>query len=95
MDYLNRIIKTDAGAGLNELPDKYVNCCVTSPPYYGLRDYGIVGQIGLEETPELYVQKLVELFSKVKRVLKDDGTLWLNLGDSYSGSCGGNKNTGK
>jgi DNA modification methylase len=58
--------------------------CVTSPPYYGLRDYGIDEQLGLEDTPELYVQKLVEVFREVKRVLKDDGTLWLNLGDSYS-----------
>lgn len=59
--------------------------CVTSPPYFGLRDYGIDGQIGLENTPEEYVNKLVEVFKEVKRTLKDDGTLWLNLGDSYAG----------
>lgn len=64
--------------------DKYVQTCVTSPPYFGLRDYGHGGQIGLEETPEEYVRKLVEVFREVKRVLKDDGTLWLNIGDSYA-----------
>ncbi len=80
------------------MPDKSVNCCVTSPPYFGLRDYGHEGQIGLEETPEQYVAKLVEVFMEVKRVLKDDGTLWLNLGDSYAGSgkgFGDNKSTNK
>lgn len=66
------------------LADKSVNCAVTSPPYYGLRDYGVAGQIGLEQTPEEYVQKLVNVFREVKRVLREDGTLWLNLGDSYS-----------
>ena len=63
-----------------------VQCVVTSPPYYGLRDYGIDGQIGLEETPEEYVAKLVAVFRGVRRVLRDDGTAWLNLGDSYNGS---------
>jgi DNA modification methylase len=76
---------------LKKLPDCSVQMCVTSPPYYGLRDYGIDGQIGLEETPETYVQKLVGVFGEVKRVLKDDGTLWLNLGDSYVASQAGNK----
>ena len=66
------------------LADKSVHCCVTSPPYYGLRDYGHGGQIGLESTPDAYVAKLVEVFREVRRVLRDDGTLWLNLGDSYS-----------
>jgi len=65
-----------------------VQTCVTSPPYYGLRDYGHEGQIGLEETPEAYVAKLVDVFREVRRLLKDDGTLWLNLGDSYNGSGG-------
>ena len=69
---------------LPTLEDKSVQCCVTSPPYYGLRDYGCDGQIGLESTPELYVEKLVAAFGEVRRVLADDGTLWLNLGDSYS-----------
>lgn len=66
------------------IEDKSVQTCVTSPPYFGLRDYGHEGQIGLEETPEEYVRRLVEVFREVKRVLKDDGTLWLNIGDSYA-----------
>ena len=72
-----------------------VQCCVTSPPYWGLRDYGVEGQLGLEATPELYVAKMVEVFREVKRVLKADGTLWLNLGDSYAGSGRGNNPNGK
>jgi len=60
-----------------------VQCCITSPPYWGLRDYGNPGQLGLEKTPDAYVAKLVEVFREVRRVLRDDGTLWLNLGDSY------------
>lgn len=71
---------------LRQLPDQSVQCCVTSPPYWGLRDYGVNGQLGLEKTPEEYVNKLVDGFREVRRVLRDDGTLWLNLGDSYSGS---------
>jgi DNA modification methylase len=74
---------------LKTLPDEFVNCCVTSPPYWGLRDYGIEGQLGLEKTPERYVLKMVQIFQQVKRVLRNDGTLWLNLGDSYSGSMKG------
>lgn len=73
---------------LREMPDESVHCCITSPPYYGLRDYGVDGQIGLEETPEEFVGKLVEVFAEVRRVLRADGTLWLNLGDSYAGSWG-------
>jgi DNA modification methylase len=69
---------------LATLPDNSVNCCVTSPPYFGLRDYGCDGQIGLEATPEAYVAKMVDVFREVRRVLRDDGTLWLNLGDSYA-----------
>ena len=61
-----------------------VNCCVTSPPYWGLRDYGVDGQLGLEKTPEEYVERMVGVFREVRRVLRDDGTLWLNLGDSYA-----------
>ena len=61
-----------------------VQCCVTSPPYWGLRDYGVDGQVGLEKNPEAYVEKLVAVFREVRRVLRDDGTLWLNLGDSYA-----------
>lgn len=70
------------------MPAESVQCCVTSPPYYGLRDYGQPGQIGLEESPAAYVSKMVEVFEEVRRVLKPDGTLWLNLGDSYAGSWG-------
>lgn len=81
----NKIINSDCIEGMKHLPDKSINCCVTSPPYFGLRDYGHDGQIGLEETPDLFVQKMVDVFREVKRVLKDDGTLWLNLGDSYWG----------
>ena len=74
---------------LATLPDQSVHCCVTSPPYFGLRDYGIAGQIGLEPTPDAYVTELVAVFADVRRVLRDDGTLWLNLGDSYNAYNGG------
>lgn len=87
----DRIIIGDAVQGLRTLPDKCVDMCVTSPPYYGLRDYGVEGQIGLEETPEDYIQRLVEVFREVKRVMKDDGTLWVNIGDTYNGNKKGNK----
>jgi DNA modification methylase len=69
---------------LRTLPDNSVHCVVTSPPYWGLRDYGVEGQLGLESTPEAYVARMVEVFREVRRVLRDDGTLWLNLGDSYN-----------
>jgi DNA modification methylase len=71
-----------------DLPDGSMNMCVTSPPYWGLRDYGHEGQLGLESTPEQYVANMVEVFREVKRVLRDDGTLWLNIGDSYAGGGG-------
>lgn len=74
----------DALECLRQLPDKCVQCCVTSPPYYNLRDYGVDGQIGLEDTPEKYIEKLVDVFGEVKRVLKNDGTCWVNIGDSYA-----------
>ena len=79
-----RIIPGDCLAGLATLPDASVHCCVTSPPYWGLRDYGVDGQLGLEPTPAEYVEKMVAVFREVRRVLRDDGTLWLNLGDSYA-----------
>ena len=88
-----RIIAGDCIEGLRTLPDASVHCCVTSPPYWGLRDYGHDGQIGLESTPEAYVARMVEVFREVRRVLREDGTLWLNLGDSY-GCKGGNNVTG-
>jgi len=71
------------------MPDKSVHCCVTSPPYFGLRDYGHAGQIGLEATPDAFVAEMVAVFRDVRRVLRDDGTLWLNLGDSYAAQRGG------
>lgn len=79
------VYNEDCLQGLKRLPDNSVDCCVTSPPYYALRDYGCDGQIGLEETPQKYIEKLTEVFMEVFRVLKEQGTLWLNIGDSYWG----------
>lgn len=85
-----RLYHGDALTVLGGLPDCSVNCCVTSPPYWGLRDYGVAGQLGLEKTPDAYVAKMVEVFREARRVLRDDGTLWLNLGDCYChGTPGG------
>jgi DNA modification methylase len=85
-----QIINGDALDVLRTLGDNTFNCCVTSPPYWCLRDYGVDGQIGLEATPEEYADRLVGVFQEVRRVLREDGTLWLNLGDSYaSGGKGG------
>ena len=83
----------DCRTRLADIPDNSIHCCVTSPPYWGLRDYGHGNQIGLEATPEAYVEQMAAVFCEVRRVLRDDGTLWLNLGDSYAGSnmTGGNK----
>lgn len=78
------IFEGDALQVLNRLPHKFFQCIVTSPPYWGLRDYGIPGQIGYEETVNQYINRLVNIFSQVKRVLKDNGTLWLNIGDGYT-----------
>ncbi len=86
-DETTRIFHGDAFAELQTLPDASVQTCVTSPPYWGLRDYGVAGQLGLEPTPELYVENMVRVFREVLRILKEDGTLWLNLGDSYAGSA--------
>lgn len=83
---MNKIICGDALTVLRTLPDKYCRCCVTSPPYFNLRDYGVPGQIGLEPTMQEYIARLVEVFAEVKRVLTDDGTLWINIADSYAGS---------
>jgi len=79
---------------MRTIPDGSVHCCVTSPPYWGLRDYGHDGQIGLEATPEAYVARMVEVFREVRRVLRDDGTLWLNLGDTYANTPVGKFNGG-
>jgi DNA modification methylase len=86
---INKIYQGNVLKVLKTFPDESIHCCVTSPPYWGLRDYGVEGQLGLESTPEEYVSKMVEVFREVKRVLRKDGTLWLNLGDSYCGT--GNK----
>lgn len=95
MDIIDQIFNQDCIQGMRSLPDGCVNTCITSPPYYGLRDYGHDGQIGLEESPEAYVQKMVEVFREVKRLLRDDGTLWLNLGDSYAGNNSQASNNGR
>lgn len=86
MPEINTIHPGDCISGLKLLPDNSVDCCVTSPPYYGLRDYGVDGQMGHEDSPEVYIQRLVEVFREVKRVIKDEGTIWVNIADSYAGS---------
>lgn len=80
-----RILRGDVRDRLRELPDESVHCVVTSPPYWGLRDYGVEGQLGLEPTPEEFVATLVAVFREVRRVLRSDGTAWVNMGDSYAG----------
>lgn len=96
-DGVARILVGDCLQRLRDLPDCSVQCCVTSPPYWGLRDYGNDAQLGLESTPEKYVENMVAVFREVHRILRKDGTLWLNLGDCYAGSWGnyGGKNRGK
>ncbi len=90
-----KIILGDTRERLKTLPDQSVDCCITSPPYFGLRDYGMAAQIGLEATPAAFVAEMVAVFREVRRILKDDGTLWLNLGDSYNNhQTGGNGATG-
>ena len=90
--WLNRVHFGDCLETLRRMPDGIVNTCVTSPPYFGLRDYGHAGQIGLEPTPDEFIAKLVAVFREVRRVLRDDGTAWVNMGDSYAGGGGGNYN---
>ena len=84
------LLQGDCLQQLATLPAASVQCCVTSPPYWGLRDYGTPGQLGLEATPDEYVANMVAVFREVRRVLRDDGTLWLNLGDSYASQPAGN-----
>lgn len=84
----SRILVGDVLDGLAKIPAGSVHCCVTSPPCWGLRDYGVDGQIGLEKTPEEFVGRMVEVFRAVRRVLREDGTLWLNLGDCYATGAG-------
>ena len=83
---LDTIFCGDALDVLRTLPDNFVHCCITSPPYYALRDYGMDGQIGREDTPAQYVARLTEVFSEVRRVLLPSGTLWLNIADTYCGT---------
>ncbi len=78
------VIEGDVHFALSRLPSESVQCVVTSPPYWGLRDYGVLGQIGLEPTLPGYIQALTNVFAEVKRVLKQDGILWLNIGDGYT-----------
>ena len=87
------ILHADVMAGLASMPDESIQCVITSPPYWGLRDYGTDGQIGIEPSPEEYVARLVEVFQGVRRVLRDDGVMWVVLGDCYaaSGKSGGGK----
>lgn len=90
-DGIARLLVGDVLEQLATLPDESVHCVVTSPPYWGLRDYGVEGQIGLEPTPEAYIERMVGVFREVRRVLRRDGTLWLNMGDCYATSPNGNK----
>lgn len=95
-DFINKVICGDCLDVMRDWPDGVIQTCITSPPYWGLRDYGVEGQLGLEPTPEEYVAKMVEVFREVRRVLRDDGTLWLNLGDSYANDAKwGGKTGGK
>ncbi|MFW3167807.1 site-specific DNA-methyltransferase [Pseudomonas syringae pv. syringae] len=90
MSQLHQILVGDCIDMMRTLPDESVHTCVTSPPYYGLRDYGVDGQIGLEETPTEFIARLVDVFREVRRVLRADGTIWVNMGDSYAtGGRGG------
>ena len=88
MDWAEKyiLLNGDARETLSQLDSESIDCCVTSPPYYALRDYGYDGQIGLEKSPDEYISRLVEVFREVNRVLKPEGTLWINIGDSYWGS---------
>ena len=84
---IDTIINRDALYALRELPEESVHCCVTSPPYYALRDYGLDAQIGREDTPEQYIDRLTEVFREVRRVLRTDGTFWLNINYNPTASC--------
>ena len=80
---MNKIFQGDALTVLKTLQDESVDCVITSPPYYGLRNYGIEGQIGLEDTFEEYLEKILKIVAEIKRILKKTGTFWLNMGDCY------------
>lgn len=90
-----RIMIGDAKQRLQEIEAGTVDCCVTSPPYFGLRNYGTPGEIGAEQTPEEYIDNLVTIFREVKRVLRNDGSFWCNVGDSYNAHPGQRKTTDK
>lgn len=90
---INQVHCGDALELLRQMPDESVQCCVTSPPYFGLRDYGVAGQMGLESSMGEYLQKMVAVFAEVRRVLRNDGTLWLNLGDTYNSGPAGARDT--
>ena len=90
---INQIICGDCLEVLKTLPDESVSCCISSPPYWSLRDYGVDGQLGLEKTFEEYIDKLCTIYDEVKRVLRKDGTCWVNLGDTYGTHTG--KRTGQ
>src|SRR3990167_4778490 len=91
---INKIICGDALEVLITMADEVIDCCITSPPYCGLRDYNVERQLGLEKTPEEYVAKIVKVFREIKRVLKKEGNFWINLGDSYAGSMKGSNGSG-
>ena len=84
----NKILQGDCIEVMKTMPDESINCVVTSPPYWALRDYGVDGQLGLEPTFQEYINKLCNIFDEVKRLLRKDGTCWVNMGDSYSGNMG-------
>lgn len=89
MDFLNKIIVGDCLDLIKQIPDNVVDCCVSSPPYWGLRDYGVAGQIGNEDDFKVFISTLVELYIEIWRVLKPTGTCFVNLGDTYAGSGSG------
>jgi DNA modification methylase len=91
----NQILNIDCLTGIKDLSDNSIDCVITSPPYWALRDYGCDGQIGQEETPEQYIETLINLFKEVYRVLKPEGTCFVNLGDTYNGNKTGNTETTK
>lgn len=84
-DFINKVIQGDCLEVMKTIPDESINCVVTSPPYWALRDYGVDGQLGLEPTFQEYITKLCDIFDEVKRILKKDGTCWVNMGDTYNG----------
>ena len=91
---LNTIIQGSALSVLKSMPDESIDCCITSPPYWGLRDYGVEGQLGMEISFHEFIEKLCCIFDEIKRVLKKEGTCWVNLGDTYSSKPVGNFNGG-